>query len=214
MRAAGLRDEISKHARLYYVEDRPEITDAEYDALLRELIALEEAHPELVTPDSPTQRVGGPPVSSLPNVRHEIPLLSLENAYTPEELKAWADRVVDRLGRTPEFVCELKIDGLSVSLVYEGGRLARAATRGDGTTGEDVTPNVRTIHSVPLELKKKTSLKVNIPSVLEVRGEVYMSKASFARLNAAREEAGEPLFANPRNSAAGSLRLLDAKITA
>jgi DNA ligase (NAD+) len=218
-RAAELRDEISRHARLYYVEDRPEIADAEYDRLIRELIALEEAHPELVTPDSPTQRVGGPPVSSLPNVRHEIPLLSLENAYTPEELKAWADRVVDRLGRTPEFVCELKIDGLSVSLVYEAGRLARAATRGDGTTGEDVTPNVRTIHAVPLNLHaahaaRESSFRVNIPAVLEVRGEVYMSKASFARLNAAREEAGEPLFANPRNSAAGSLRLLDAKITA
>jgi DNA ligase (NAD+) len=217
--AAELREEISKHARLYYVEDRPEITDAEYDALLRELIALEEAHPELVTPDSPTQRVGGPPLSSLPNVKHELPLLSLENAYSPEELKAWADRVVDRLGRTPEFVCELKIDGLSVSLVYEDGRLARAATRGDGTTGEDVTPNVKTIHAIPLDLRaahaaRKISLKVKIPAVLEVRGEVYMSKASFARLNAAREEAGEPLFANPRNSAAGSLRLLDAKITA
>ena len=232
-RAAELREEISKHARLYYVEDRPEITDAEYDALLRELIALEEAHPELVTPDSPTQRVGGTPVSSLPSVRHEIPLLSLENAYSPDELKAWADRVADRLGRTPEFVCELKIDGLSVSLVYVGGRLARAATRGDGTTGEDVTPNVRTIHAVPLELKTPEKIsekgkrgaaagaaaagissKVNIPAVLEVRGEVYMSKKSFASLNEKREEAGEPLFANPRNSAAGSLRLLDARITA
>jgi DNA ligase (NAD+) len=230
-RAAELRETIGRHARLYYVEDHPEITDAEYDALMRELLALEEAHPELVTPDSPTQRVGGTPVSSLPSVRHEIPLLSLENAYSPDELKAWADRVVDRLGRTPEFVCELKIDGLSVSLVYEGGRLVRAATRGDGTTGEDVTPNVRTIHAIPLELKKEISLKVkrgaaagaaarrisskvNIPAVLEVRGEVYMSKKSFAALNAKREEAGEPLFANPRNSAAGSLRLLDARITA
>jgi DNA ligase (NAD+) len=230
-RAAELRETIGRHARLYYVEDHPEITDAEYDALMRELLALEEAHPELVTPESPTQRVGGTPVSSLPSVRHEIPLLSLENAYSPDELKAWADRVVDRLGRTPEFVCELKIDGLSVSLVYEGGRLVRAATRGDGTTGEDVTPNVRTIHAIPLELKKEISLKVkrgaaagaaarrisskvNIPAVLEVRGEVYMSKKSFAALNAKREEAGEPLFANPRNSAAGSLRLLDARITA
>ncbi len=242
-RAAELRETIGRHARLYYVEDHPEITDAEYDALMRELLALEEAHPELVTPDSPTQRVGGTPVSSLPSVRHEIPLLSLENAYSPEELKAWADRVADRLGRTPEFVCELKIDGLSVSLVYEDGRLARAATRGDGTTGEDVTPNVRTIHAVPLELKtserisekgKKGAAEVaparatsgaggaghspsknlRIPRLLEVRGEVYMSKKSFAALNAAREEAGEPLFANPRNSAAGSLRLLDAKITA
>jgi DNA ligase (NAD+) len=213
-RAADLREEIAKHARLYYVEDRPEITDAEYDRLMRELIALEESDPGLVTPDSPTQRVGGTPVSSLPNVRHEIPLLSLENAYSADELRAWSVRVVDRLGRTPEFVCELKIDGLSVSLVYEGGRLVRAATRGDGTTGEDVTPNVKTIHAVPLELKKKTSSKAKIPAVLEVRGEVYMSKKSFAALNEKRGEAGEPLFANPRNSAAGSLRLLDARITA
>ncbi len=249
-RAAELRGTLARHARLYYVEDRPEITDAEYDALLRELVALEEAHPELVTPDSPTQRVGGTPVSSLPSVRHEIPLLSLENAYSPEELRAWFKRVVDRLGRTPEFVCELKIDGLSVSLVYEDGRLVRAATRGDGTTGEDVTPNVRTIHSIPLTLtggaaagaaapgisekgKKGAAAEaparatssaraaghslpknLQIPGLLEVRGEVYMPKASFARLNAAREEAGEPLFMNPRNSAAGSLRLLDAKITA
>ncbi|HEX5854193.1 MAG TPA: NAD-dependent DNA ligase LigA, partial [Thermoanaerobaculia bacterium] len=144
---------MERHARLYYVNDRPEITDAQYDALLRELIALEKAHPGLVTPDSPTQRVGGTPVGELPNVRHEIPLLSLENAFSPEELKAWADRVVGRLGRTPAFVCELKIDGLSVSLVFEAGRLVRAATRGDGTTGEDVTPNVRTIHAVPLVLK-------------------------------------------------------------
>ncbi|MGZ5429242.1 MAG: DNA ligase LigA-related protein, partial [Thermoanaerobaculia bacterium] len=122
-RAAELRDEIDRHAHLYYVEDRPELADAEYDGLVRELISLEEAHPELVTPDSPTQRVGGTPAGELPNVRHEIPLLSLENAYAPEELKAWADRVVDRLGRTPVFVCEMKIDGLSISLVYENGQL-------------------------------------------------------------------------------------------
>jgi len=219
-RVAELRGEIERHARLYYVNDRPEITDAEYDALLRELIALEKAHPELVTPDSPTQRVGGTPVGELPNVRHEIPLLSLENAYSPEELAAWVKRVTERLGgRTPALVCELKIDGLSVSLVYQAGRLVRAATRGDGTTGEDVTPNVRTIHAIPTVLyaadaARKISSKVNIPAVLEVRGEVYMPKKSFAALNATREEAGEPLFANPRNVAAGSLRLLDAKITA
>jgi DNA ligase (NAD+) len=218
-RAAELRGEIQRHARLYYVEDRPAITDAEYDALLRELIALEGAHPDLVTPDSPTQRVGGTPVGELPNVRHEIPLLSLENAYTPEELAAWATRVVERLGRMPPVVCELKIDGLSVSLVYEGGVFVRAATRGDGTTGEDVTPNVKTIHAIPLNLgaagaARKISSKVKIPAVLEVRGEVYFPKKSFAALNAAREEAGVPLFANPRNAAAGSLRLLDARITA
>jgi DNA ligase (NAD+) len=216
---AELREEIERHARLYYVEDRPELTDAEYDALLRELTSLEEVHPELVTPDSPTQRVGGAPVGELPNVRHEIPLLSLENAYAPEELKAWAERVVDRLGRTPPFVCELKIDGLSISLLYENGALARAATRGDGTTGEDVTPNVKTIRAIPLNLHaadaaRKISSKVKIPAVLEVRGEVYMPKKSFAALNAAREEAGELLFANPRNAAAGALRLLDARITA
>ena len=218
-RAAELREVIDRHARLYYVEDRPELADAEYDALIRELIALEEAHPELVTPDSRTQRVGGTPVGELPNVRHEIPLLSLENAYAPDELQAWADRVLDRLGRTPAFVCELKIDGLSVSLVYEDGRLVRAATRGDGTTGEDVTPNVRTIQAIPTVLyaadaARKISSKVKIPALLEVRGEVYFPRKSFAALNARREEAGEPLFANPRNAAAGSLRLLDAKITA
>ena len=209
-RAAELRAEIRRHERLYYVEDRPEITDAEFDALMRELRELEERHPEIATPDSPTQRVGGAPVSELPSVRHEVPLLSLDNAYDEEELRAWLTRVSDRLdGRTPEVVCELKIDGLSVSLVYENGVLARAATRGDGTTGEDVTPNVRTIRSVPLRLHAP-----RLPRLLEVRGEVYLPKPSFAALNEAREESGEPLFANPRNAAAGSLRLLDARITA
>ena len=153
MRAAELREEIRRHDRLYHTEARPEITDAEYDALVRELKAMEAEHPELITPDSPTQRVGGAPVSDLPNVRHEIPLLSLDNAYNREELEAWLKRVKERLGRTPPLVAELKIDGLSVSLVYEDGVLVRAATRGDGTTGEDVTPNVRTIHAVPLVLK-------------------------------------------------------------
>ena len=208
-RAAELRAQIRRHERLYYVEDRPEITDAEFDALMRELKGLEAERPDLVTPDSPTQRVGGAPVSELPGVRHEVPLLSLENAYDDEELKAWLARVSDRLdGRTPEIVCELKIDGLSVSLVYEEGVLVRAATRGDGTTGEDVTPNVKTIRSVPLTLPGPA------PRLLEVRGEVYFPKASFRALNEAREEAGEPLFANPRNAAAGSLRLLDARVTA
>jgi DNA ligase (NAD+) len=212
-RAAELRDEIRRHDRLYHTEARPEITDAEYDALVRELKALEAGRPELVTPDSPTQRVGGAPVSDLPNVRHEIPLLSLDNAYNREELDAWLKRVKERLGRMPAFVCELKIDGLSISLVYEDGVLLRAATRGDGTTGEDVTPNVRTIHAVPLVLKSSSKV-LRTPRLLEVRGEVYFPKKSFAALNAAREEAGLPLFANPRNAAAGSLRLLDARITA
>jgi len=242
-RASELRDEIRRHDRLYHTEARPEITDAEYDALVRELKTLEAEHPELVTPDSPTQRVGGAPVSDLPNVRHEIPLLSLDNAYNREELEAWLKRVKERLGRMPAFVCELKIDGLSVSLVYEGGILVRAATRGDGNTGEDVTPNVRTIHAVPLVLKisskvhgagqpaaraaaagvKADSLPFEekrrggvreVPRLIEVRGEVYFPKKSFAALNATREEAGLPLFANPRNAAAGTLRLLDPRITA
>jgi DNA ligase (NAD+) len=200
--------EIRRHERLYYVEDRPEVTDAEYDRLVRELMDLEAAHPELAREDSPTKRVGGAPVSSLANVRHEVPLLSLENAYSRDELKAWAERVSGRLGRLPELVMELKIDGLSVALVYEEGCFVRAATRGDGTTGEDVTPNVCTIRSVPLRLEGSP------PRLVEVRGEVYFPKKAFRALNAAREEAGEPLFANPRNAAAGSLRLLDARVTA
>lgn len=201
--------EIERHERLYYVEDKPEITDAQYDMLVRELMALEAAHPDLARPDSPTKRVGGAAVSDLPNVRHEVPLLSLENAYGREELKTWVDRAADRLSRTPELVTELKIDGLSVTLVYEDGRLLRAATRGDGTTGEDVTPNVRTIRSVPLRLSGD-----GVPRLLEVRGEVYFPKKAFRAMNASREEAGDPLFANPRNAAAGSLRLLDSRITA
>ncbi|MGE5347095.1 MAG: NAD-dependent DNA ligase LigA [Acidithiobacillales bacterium] len=212
-RVEELRREIRRHERLYYVEDRPEITDADFDALMRELRALEKERPDLVSPDSPTQRVGGAPVSELPSVRHEVPLFSLENAYDEEELKAWLTRVSDRLGgRAPEIVCELKIDGLSVSLVYENGVLVRAATRGDGTTGEDVTPNVKTIRSIPLKLRQEEPRAA--PKLLEVRGEVFMPRASFRALNEAREEDGEPLFANPRNAAAGSLRLLDARITA
>ena len=209
-RVAFLVAELRRHERLYYVEAKPEITDAEYDALMRELQRLEEAHPELATDDSPTKRVGGAPVSDLPNVAHEIPLLSLDNAYNRDELVAWLDRVADRLdGRRPPVVCELKIDGLSISLIYEAGRLVRAATRGDGSTGEDVTPNVRTIRAVPLRLAG-----ADVPRLLEVRGEVYFPRESFLKLNARREAAGEPLFANPRNAAAGSLRLLDSRITA
>ncbi len=208
-RASSLRDELRRHERLYYVLARPEVSDAEYDALSRELLAIEERWPELATPDSPTRRVGGAPVDGLPNVRHEVPLLSLENAYSEAELDAWLARVTDRLdGRLPEVVCELKIDGLSISLVYEEGVLVRGATRGDGTTGEDVTPNVRTIRVLPLRLPE------GAPRLLEVRGEVYLGKSAFKALNAAREEAGEPLFANPRNAAAGSLRLLDSRETA
>ena len=208
-RAAFLREELRRHEHLYYVLARPEVSDAEYDALARELLAIEERWPDLVTPDSPTRRVGGAPVDDLPSVRHEVPLLSLENAYSEAELDAWLTRVTDRLdGRLPEVVCELKIDGLSISLVYEDGVLVRGATRGDGTTGEEVTPNVRTIRVLPLRLPE------GAPRLLEVRGEVYLGKSAFRALNAAREEAGEPLFANPRNAAAGSLRLLDSRETA
>jgi DNA ligase (NAD+) len=209
LRAAALRDELRRHEHLYYVLARPEVSDAEYDALARELLAIEEAYPQVVTPDSPTRRVGGAPVDDLPSVRHEVPLLSLDNAYDEAGLDAWLTRVADRLGgEFPEVVCELKIDGLSVSLVYEDGVLARGATRGDGTTGEDVTPNVRTIRVLPLRLP------AGAPRLLEVRGEVYLGKSAFRALNAAREEAGAPLFANPRNAAAGSLRLLDSRETA
>ncbi len=208
LRAAVLRDELRRHEHLYYSLARPEVSDAEYDALSRELLAIEEVFPETVTPDSPTRRVGGAPVDDLPNVRHEVPLLSLDNAYDEAGLGAWLTRVTDRLdGRLPEIVCELKIDGVSISLVYEDGVLVRGATRGDGTTGSDVTPNVRTIRALPLRLP------AGAPRLLEVRGEVYLRKSVFATINAAREEAGEPLFANPRNAAAGFVRLLDSRET-
>jgi DNA ligase (NAD+) len=208
LRAGWLREELRRHEHLYYALARPEVSDAEYDALSRELLAIEVAFPAVVTADSPTRRVGGAPVDGLPNVRHEVPLLSLENAYDEAGLDAWLTRVSDRLdGRLPEIVCELKIDGLSISLVYEDGLLVRGATRGDGTTGEDVTPNVRTIRVLPLRLP------AGAPRLLEVRGEVYLGKSAFRALNAAREEGREPLFANPRN-AAGSLRLLDSRETA
>ena len=213
-RAADLRARIEHANRLYYVEDAPELTDAEYDALMRELVELEQAHPELVTPDSPTQRVGAAPAGRFAEVRHERPMLSLSNAFGEDELRAFDARVRRGLGlpSAPEpapelhYVAELKIDGLAISLRYEGGRLARGATRGDGTTGEDVTPNVRTIEVIPARLADRADL--------EVRGEVYMPKAEFARINAEREEAGLPLYANPRNSGAGSLRQLDPQITA
>ncbi len=209
-RHAELVAEIRRHGDLYYVHDRPAITDAEYDLLVRELIDLEAKHPELVTLDSPTQRVGGTPVSEMPEVRHEVPLLSLENGYSPEDVAAWLQRVADRLdGQVPDVVMELKIDGLSVALVYEEGHLVRAATRGDGTTGEDVTPNVRTIRTVPMQLPGP-----GIPQLLEVRGEVYFPEKAFRALNRSREAAGEKLFANPRNAAAGSLKRLDSRITA
>jgi DNA ligase (NAD+) len=203
----ALTEELRLHERLYYVDNRPEITDAEFDSLMRELIALEAEHPELASPDSPSRRVGGQPAAEFATVVHAEPMLSLENAYSWEEALAWRARAARLLGREPRgFVAELKIDGLSIALRYEGGRLIRAATRGDGVRGEDVTDNVRTIRTIPMTISEETPL--------EVRGEVYYSKRAFERVNAERDREGEPLFANPRNAAAGTLRLLDSRITA
>ncbi|NLG68102.1 MAG: NAD-dependent DNA ligase LigA [Firmicutes bacterium] len=208
-RVRALRDQIAYHDYRYYVLDAPVISDAEYDALMRELRELEQRHPQLVTPDSPPQRVGGAPLPEFGSVRHRTPMLSLDNAYSVEELRAWAARVARLLpGEPVSFVTELKIDGLAISLEYEDGRFVRGATRGDGTVGEDVTQNLRTIRSIPLRLRCDGSVS------LDVRGEVYMVKSAFARLNEERARRGEPLFANPRNAAAGSVRQLDPSVTA
>ena len=209
-RIQQLRDEINHHNYCYYVLDNPEIPDAEYDRLLRELKSLESEHPELVTPDSPTQRVGAEPVKEFDEVRHEIPMLSLDNAFSDEEVSDFDRRVRERLEiDTVEYAAEPKLDGLAISILYENGSLVRAATRGDGVTGEDVTHNVRTIDSVPLRL-----MGTDYPPVLEVRGEVYMPKQGFEALNRRAREKGEKEFVNPRNAAAGSLRQLDPRITA
>ena len=205
-----LRDEIRRHDHLYYVLAEPEISDRQYDALMEQLEQLEADHPELVTPDSPTQRVGGRPLEGFVNVRHAVPMLSIDNTYNESELREFDDRVRRGLGGEDyEYVVDPKIDGVAVSLRYEAGRLALAATRGDGTTGDDVTQNVRTIRSVPLRLTGK-----DVPDVLEVRGEVYWPNSDFRRFNAAREAAGEPAFANPRNATAGTLKQLDSRIVA
>lgn len=211
-RIAKLREEIRRYDYYYYVLNQPLISDAEYDKLFRELLELEQRYPELVTPDSPTQRVGAPPAEEFAPVEHAIPMLSLQNCFQDEELEAWADRVYRLLGGEPvEYVCEPKIDGLSVELVYVDGVFTVGSTRGDGRVGEDVTRNLRTIKQVPLRL---FPVDGKVPRLLEVRGEVYMEKEAFWRLNAERERAGEPLFANPRNAAAGSLRQLDPNVTA
>jgi DNA ligase (NAD+) len=208
-RAARLRAELHEHAYRYYVLDAPVITDAEYDRLLRELRDLEARYPELVTPDSPTQRVGAPPAAAFATVRHRAPMLSLANAFDDAELEAWARRVRTALGEVPvAFVCELKIDGAAVSLTYVDGVLVRGATRGDGEQGEDVTANLRTIRSIPLRLRGAA------PPLVEVRGEVYLPRSAFEAANADRAARGEPRFANPRNAAAGSLRQLDPQVTA
>ena len=206
-RIARLRDEIRRHEELYYVHDRPEISDAQFDRLMAELAALEARHPELADPDSPTQRVGGRPAEGFEAVEHLEPMLSLDNAYTDDELRAFDERVSRGLEREPGsaigYVAELKIDGLSIALTYERGRLVRGVTRGDGRTGEDVSRNVRVIRALPLRLRG------DAPPRVEVRGEVYLPRAEFERMNREREDAGEPPFANPRNAAAGAIRTLD-----
>ncbi|MCY1489174.1 DNA ligase [compost metagenome] len=218
-RIAALRSELDAHNYRYYVLDEPSVPDAEYDRLFNELKALEAEHPELVTPDSPTQRVGGEALGAFGQIRHEVPMLSLGNAFEEDDLREFDRRVREGLdlqagdlfggGVEVEYNCEPKLDGLAVSLLYENGLLVRGATRGDGSTGEDISANVRTVRNIPLRLQGE-----GWPAVLEVRGEVYMSRAGFEALNARAMETGGKTFANPRNAAAGSLRQLDAKITA
>jgi DNA ligase (NAD+) len=209
MRAEELRARINEANYRYYVLDDPQMADAEWDALSRELREIETHYPDLLTPDSPTQRVGGPALAGFAPVRHRQQMLSLGNAFSDDELRAWYQRALRLAGAERlDLVCELKIDGLAIALTYEGGRLALGATRGDGTTGEDITQNIRTVRSVPLRLLD------GAPDRFEARGECFMVRSGFERLNAQREEAGERPFANPRNSAAGSLRQLDPTITA
>jgi DNA ligase (NAD+) len=220
IRADELRSELRRHEHLYYVLDAPEIDDAEYDALMDELKRIEAAHPELLTPDSPTQRVGGKPAEGFKKVRHSRPMLSLDNAYSVEELADWDRRVRELAGLLPvEYVAEFKMDGLSVALRYEptaggGSRLTTAITRGDGQTGEDVTSNIRTIRSVPLIISTDQLKKASLPQAFEVRGEAVMPEAAFLRLNEEREQQGLPAAVNPRNAAAGTLRTLEPKIVA
>lgn len=212
-RVEELRRLIHRYNYEYYVLNAPTVSDAEYDALMLELRGLEEQYPELITPDSPTQRVGAPPAEGFAPVQHEIPMLSLGNVFSDAEIRTWAERVHRLAGREDlEFVTEPKVDGLAISLLYDNGRLVRGATRGDGYTGEDVTNNVRTIRMIPLRIYPPEG--VVIPRLLEVRGEVYMTIRDFEALNRERGEQGLPLFANPRNAAAGSLRQLDPTITA
>ncbi|MED1419740.1 NAD-dependent DNA ligase LigA [Bacillus smithii] len=205
-RVRELHERLNQYSYEYYVLDQPTVPDAEYDRLMQELIEIENAFPELRTPDSPTQRVGGQPLEAFQKVRHDIPMLSLANAFGEGDLRDFDRRVRESLNEEYSYVCELKIDGLAVSLTYENGVFIQGSTRGDGAIGEDITMNLRTIHSIPLRLKEPVSI--------EVRGEAFMPKKSFEKLNREREERGETLFANPRNAAAGSLRQLDPKIAA
>lgn len=213
-RVEALRKEINHHTYLYYVKDAPEISDGAFDSLMRELRELEAARPELADPNSPTQRVGGAVGDQFAPVQHERRMYSIDDAMDAAELDAWMDRVEEALGTLPEMVCELKIDGSGIALTYEDGALVRAATRGDGTTGEDVSANIRTIRDVPLRLRDEGMPGIVRDGSVELRGEVYMSKASFENLNRAAEANGKQPFANPRNAAAGSLRQKDPTITA
>ena len=211
----ALREKIRHHEYLYYVLDNPEISDAEFDKLMQQLKDLESEHPSLITPDSPTQRVGGKPREGFVKVRHSTPMLSLDNTYNEEELRGWERRVHELTGRSEvDYVCELKLDGMSLALVYEDGRLARGVTRGDGSVGEDVTLNVRTVRSVPLSISKDKLKKAGMPTDFEVRGELLMPTASFRKINEERERNGLSTFANPRNFTAGTVRQLDSKVTA
>ncbi len=210
-RSAWLREVLNRHAHAYYVLDNPSIPDAEYDALFSELQQLEQAHPELLTSDSPTQRVGGAPLPEFTQVGHDVPMLSINNGFSDEDIRAFDRRVTEGLAseHEVEYACELKFDGLAINLRYVDGVLQQAATRGDGSTGEDVTANIRTVRSIPLRLRTE-----HPPAIIDVRGEVLMFKADFVRLNQRQREAGQKEFANPRNAAAGSLRQLDSRVTA
>ena len=214
-RLDSLRDKIRYHEHRYYVLDDPEISDGEFDKLMDQLKKLESEHPELITPDSPSQRVGGKAREGFVKVRHSSPMLSLDNTYNEEELRGWERRVHELSGRKDvEYVCELKLDGMSLALHYEEGHLVRGITRGDGTTGEDVTLNVRTVRSVPLSIPKEVLKKAGVPATFEVRGELLMPIAAFKKLNQEREKQGLATFANPRNFAAGTVRQLEPSITA
>jgi DNA ligase (NAD+) len=214
-RIESLREKIRHHEYLYYILDQPEIGDADFDKLMRQLKDLEAEHPELLTADSPTQRVGGKPREGFVKVRHSSPMLSLDNTYNEEELRDWERRVHELSGRSDvDYVCELKLDGMSLALIYEDGKLMRGITRGDGTVGEDVTLNIRTVRSVPLSIPKEKLKKAGIPANFEVRGELLMPTAAFKKVNEERERKGLATFANPRNFTAGTVRQLDANITA
>ena len=211
----ALREKIRHHEYLYYVQDAPELSDAEFDVLMNELKRLEAEHPELITPDSPTQRVGGKPREGFVKAKHSSPMLSLDNSYSEEELREWERRVHELSGRTDlEYMCELKLDGMSLALVYTDGRLERGITRGDGNVGEDVTLNVRTVRSIPLTVAKEKLKKTGLPTDFEVRGEMLMPLAAFRKLNEEREKQGLAVFANPRNFTAGTVRQLEPSITA